>query len=401
MDKQCSDFPFKRISGRLSLPKRFYGTSKLEKKEVKEEVVYVKGEDGLYSDSCCRCKKVCKTSRRPGKRDSYCDSCKKKHHLKCDDCGESFLVAEMSPQGGWKRCNDCNNAYNSKKHFERKLTKCIGEYSSIDYIQCKECSGLDVKRDSRKYNLDGLCYDCNIRYKHRVNPGTIKKCKSCGKCTGSKWKWYCGGCLRARKSQRQENKRKESRLGSNCKIGYVDCCIDCGEHSIYRNKKNNYGPRCQDCTRRKKSRIDYYTRQLATYDPQKKCSKCDSDMWVEYGGQSKMCDKCKKESLKKHRRAHRHRRAAAKRSGRADGLNIDPIAVFKRDKWRCQMCGVKTHKKNHLLPDAAELDHIVPLSKGGRHIPSNVQCLCRACNQDKSDKLIGQASLFSGVAAPT
>lgn len=37
-----------------------------------------------------------------------------------------------------------------------------------------------------------------------------------------------------------------------------------------------------------------------------------------------------------------------------------------------------------------ELDHIVPISKGGNHSIGNVMPLCRACNRSKSDKFLIQ-----------
>lgn len=35
-----------------------------------------------------------------------------------------------------------------------------------------------------------------------------------------------------------------------------------------------------------------------------------------------------------------------------------------------------------------ELDHVVPLSKGGRNLIENAQPLCRSCNSSKNDKTI-------------
>ncbi len=35
-----------------------------------------------------------------------------------------------------------------------------------------------------------------------------------------------------------------------------------------------------------------------------------------------------------------------------------------------------------------EQDHIVPISKGGKHLKENIQPLCRSCNASKSDKTI-------------
>jgi len=62
--------------------------------------------------------------------------------------------------------------------------------------------------------------------------------------------------------------------------------------------------------------------------------------------------------------------------------------VFDVDDWRCYICGVKTQKDNIYADDAAELDHVIPLSKGGPHTYDNVRCSCRKCNGDKHDSII-------------
>ena len=37
---------------------------------------------------------------------------------------------------------------------------------------------------------------------------------------------------------------------------------------------------------------------------------------------------------------------------------------------------------------ALTIDHIIPLNKGGKTIPENLQVLCRKCNASKSDKVM-------------
>lgn len=50
------------------------------------------------------------------------------------------------------------------------------------------------------------------------------------------------------------------------------------------------------------------------------------------------------------------------------------IEVMNRDKSTCQLCGEKA-------PDVPiQIDHIVPVSKGGKSVVENLQCLCRTCN---------------------
>lgn len=51
--------------------------------------------------------------------------------------------------------------------------------------------------------------------------------------------------------------------------------------------------------------------------------------------------------------------------------------VFRRDGYRCRECGA-TNKETRL-----EIDHIVPVSKGGGNNLSNLQTLCKACNRAK------------------
>ena len=56
--------------------------------------------------------------------------------------------------------------------------------------------------------------------------------------------------------------------------------------------------------------------------------------------------------------------------------------VLKRDHFTCKMCGA-TVKDGIKL----QVDHIIPVSKGGKTTMSNLQTLCQRCNQGKSNKI--------------
>jgi len=61
--------------------------------------------------------------------------------------------------------------------------------------------------------------------------------------------------------------------------------------------------------------------------------------------------------------------------------------IFKRDSFTCQYCGRKS-------PDVIlEVDHICPVSKGGKNDMLNLITSCYECNRGKSDKKINDKSV--------
>ena len=68
------------------------------------------------------------------------------------------------------------------------------------------------------------------------------------------------------------------------------------------------------------------------------------------------------------------------------------IRVYKRDRFTCTYCG-KAGNEAEL-----EVDHIVPISKGGSNHMSNLTTACRGCNQKKGNdtKMRPSAQNFNG-----
>ena len=54
-----------------------------------------------------------------------------------------------------------------------------------------------------------------------------------------------------------------------------------------------------------------------------------------------------------------------------------------RDNFTCQICSLSTSDEKNLL---LEIDHVVPLSKGGKSTEDNLQVLCWRCNRSKGAK---------------
>lgn len=84
---------------------------------------------------------------------------------------------------------------------------------------------------------------------------------------------------------------------------------------------------------------------------------------------------------------------AEQRRMMSDSLRYD---VMQRDHFRCQICGatqadgVKLH-----------VDHIVPVSKGGKTEMSNLRTLCERCNLGKGDKIEQSDRKANYTSVPT
>ena len=82
----------------------------------------------------------------------------------------------------------------------------------------------------------------------------------------------------------------------------------------------------------------------------------------------------KKNRLKRIEKSARYR--ARKMSASGDGVSADQAAfILAKQGGKCVFCN-STHRM--------ELDHIVPLSRGGEHSARNVQWLCKTCNSQKN-----------------
>lgn len=65
---------------------------------------------------------------------------------------------------------------------------------------------------------------------------------------------------------------------------------------------------------------------------------------------------------------------------RRRGVRFSKDNVYTRDKGRCQYCG------EGLTRRTATLDHVLPRSRGGKTVWTNVVVACMPCNQEKGDR---------------
>lgn len=139
------------------------------------------------------------------------------------------------------------------------------------------------------------------------------------------------------------------------------------------------------------------------------CAVCGGPCGYLFGKPRKYCIQCAEQRTIEVRRIHHKQRrqqfgTSHRKRARRYGVEYEPVSrlkVFGRDGWKCQICGKPTprNKMGRMVSNAPELDHRVPISKGGGHTYSNTQCACRKCNGDKNNlRNTGQLPMFGVMA---
>ena len=151
-----------------------------------------------------------------------------------------------------------------------------------------------------------------------------------------------------------------------------------------------------------KNRDDYQVNSHRKILKARPCLYCNKLFIPEYGNKKRLI--CSAHCFKKYSNLQ-HASESHKERAERFGVAYEPVNslhVFQRDKWHCRLCGIHTPKRlrGKHLAQSPELDHIVPMSRGGPHTYDNTQGVCRSCNAGKSDRTKGQLWL-SGTAKPT
>lgn len=228
-------------------------------------------------------------------------------------------------------------------------------------------------RPERILSTTYQCWWCGVDY----HPKRVEQNKCCSRECGFKWMGF--------------KRRVISGAFAVKHIAFIKRCEVCAKPF---HDKSKLAAVCSDTCRRARYAERAKARAKNVFSPVAfSCHECGCHVVTEYGqARKKFCsERCAKRNLG---RLSRRKERARLRAVRSEP--VDPIAVFDRDNWRCQQCGIKTPRRlrGTTRPNAPEMDHIEPLSKGGSHTYRNVQCLCRSCNCAKSDGPGGQLRLF-------
>jgi hypothetical protein len=236
-----------------------------------------------------------------------------------------------------------------------------------------------IKDTERSKFCDRKC-QCQYRKKHyRIMQAFI--CKYCGKEFNPKGYDRVTYCSRECAYKDHEAKPKEP------KPIIISQCVICGKE--FQGK----GKYCSDECRRTKGRNDYYAKYKVTVRDtneyiEKKCALCGIVFRTNYrASMRRFCsDKCMDRYFKEEYKATRKKQMKV-----AFVKQVYFEKIYKRDKGICQICGqLVKHDKEPSDIMAATIDHITPLSRGGKHLPENCQLAHRICNSLKGDRLMSE-----------
>lgn len=239
---------------------------------------------------------------------------------------------------------------------------------------------------------DRVCEQCEAPFRMRrpsgkAIAGKVREGRFCSKaCFGASLRLY----VDSREAKRAEKNRQRIRQGLaplQAPPSSADC-TKCGSLFVPLSSRQKM---CSELCRQKHARDRASAAYLKPIHAVRKCDECAAYYTPEHGAAIYCSDAC---ATRVHKRVARKKERARLRTLKVESVN--PTKVFDRDRWCCQLCSVRTPRRlrGTIEPTAPELDHIIPLSVGGEHSYRNTQCLCRACNQRKGARPLGQMRLF-------
>lgn len=229
---------------------------------------------------------------------------------------------------------------------EKRCTKC-GETKPLTEFYVK---------DKRTGRLFSWCKACHLRMaaaRYVPAPPRVKPVVTEQECIG------CGRVLSAK--QFHIKNTRTGRRHARCK----DCRV--AEKAAYTNA-NRQAIKARDAAYREARRDEPTERQRAWRE-------AHPERAAQIARKSKAVHK---DTVN----AATHRRRARIKGNGGTWTAAEWAAIKAQQDYRCLMCGRRE-------PDIAlTVDHIVPVSRGGRNVAANLQGLCKSCNSKKHRRVL-------------
>lgn len=168
-------------------------------------------------------------------------------------------------------------------------------------------------------------------------------------------------------------------------------CIKCKENKPLENfykdkqKKSGFKPRCKECEK--------------LYIDRERRSEYEKKYWGERKERradivkrsteknSQKHKKKRKEYLKTDAGINTQRKSGQVTRCKKAGVYVEhvgPLSLYSAQGGICYLCDNKFTFKD------MEIDHVIPVSKGGKHEPENVKMCCGTCNRRKGAKSLSE-----------
>lgn len=304
-------------------------------------------------------------------------------HLVCSG-GVSFvrLIDQASHGGDWrapKRCPACRSIFAPVKRAQKGcgLPRCKMAIrrgtAPLDPKHCAHCASVFTPQRRRASLYCGIA--CKVNAWRMANPDAIARHRKAA-------------------AEKQEPPPPSSPV-------YFNSCR-CGAQWTGKRKATRCG-QCRKGAERDKARVRAEAaHKLAGRSVS--CTRCGCTYCPLYGAKTSgrpHCQPCAADARRAERKARQgtHRKRAIRYGAPYEKFN--PVQVLQRDGWRCWVCGLPTPRelRGTTHPDAPELDHVIPVARGGPHSMANTKCACRACNSARGDRVPTEELLRSLRAA--
>lgn len=270
---------------------------------------------------------------------------------------------------------------------QKMTTKQIAEkYSIHETNVLRRCKKLGIKPVTAPKDMSGL-----KRYWGQRNENLRNFA-----CFGECWHFISSFNETCNKKHPDFQYMESRRIGTTIRVRLK--CKACGT-IVERNQSTvlQKNIRCECCKEQNKlrdERVKLMRFFIALKDAKtpKICACCGEEFYSVYPTTVYCSEQCRKRAKLNRTGNTKNYRHRARKYGCSYESGITRIAVVRRDKNTCQICGKICNPNDKRWgtfgPDYPTLDHKIPLAKGGPHSWSNVQCACGECNSIKRDLLI-------------
>lgn len=164
----------------------------------------------------------------------------------------------------------------------------------------------------------------------------------------------------------------------------MNICLRCEEPIVGRRADAKY---CTETCKKRSENDRHFIKHLRTGDGTRlatHCKRCGVKFPPEKNLLAQYCSRACKNWVVGRRNGHKRRST----------LRSNDAAPFDIVEWRhvqnmfggrCAYCG---------RSGPLDQDHVIPLSRGGRHAIANIVPACRSCNSSKGNKFLVEWQLF-------